>query len=49
MVAALNPLVARMMERIGLLAATVIGIAVMTSGLIGLGLLSLTAPVWRWH
>jgi MFS transporter, DHA2 family, methylenomycin A resistance protein len=45
-VAALNPFVARVMQRIGLLPATLVGIAVMAAGLIGLGLLPLAAPVW---
>jgi MFS transporter, DHA2 family, methylenomycin A resistance protein len=45
-VAALNPLVARVMQRIGLLPATLIGMAVMAGGLIGLGLLPPAAAVW---
>ena len=46
MVAALNPLVARIMERIGLLPTTVVGIVIMFAGLVGLSLLSLSAPLW---
>ena len=46
MVAALNPFVARIMERIGLLTTTVVGIVIMFVGLVGLSLLSLSAPVW---
>jgi len=45
-VAALNPLVARVMQRIGLLPATLIGIAIMAGGLIALGLLPHAVPVW---
>lgn len=45
-VATLNPLVARMMQRIGLLPTTVVGIVIMFSGLVGLSVLPLTAPLW---
>ena len=46
MVAALNPLVARVMERVGFITTTVVGIVVMLTGLVGLSLLSTSAPVW---
>jgi MFS transporter, DHA2 family, methylenomycin A resistance protein len=46
MVAALNPLVARVMERVGFITTTVVGIVVMLAGLVGLSLLSTSAPVW---
>lgn len=46
MVAALNPLVARIMQRRGLLPTTIAGILIMAAGLGGLCLLSATAPVW---
>jgi DHA2 family methylenomycin A resistance protein-like MFS transporter len=46
MVAALNPFVARVMERRGLLPTTIAGIVVMAAGLGGLCLLSVTAPLW---
>lgn len=46
MVAALNPLVARVMERVGFITTTVVGVAIMLTGLVGLSLLSTSAPVW---
>ncbi len=46
MVAALNPLAARVMERIGLLQTTIVGIVVMFAGLARLSALSTTTPVW---
>jgi DHA2 family methylenomycin A resistance protein-like MFS transporter len=46
MVALLNPLVARVMERIGLLQTTLTGIAIMFAGLVGVSLLASAAPVW---
>jgi MFS transporter, DHA2 family, methylenomycin A resistance protein len=46
MVAALNPLVARVMERVGLITTTIAGLALMLAGLVGLSLLSISAPVW---
>jgi DHA2 family methylenomycin A resistance protein-like MFS transporter len=46
MVAVLNPLVARVMERVGAITTTVVGIVVMLVGLVSLSLLSMSAPVW---
>jgi len=46
MVAVLNPLVARVMERVGVITTTVVGIVVMLVGLVSLSLLSMSAPVW---
>jgi DHA2 family methylenomycin A resistance protein-like MFS transporter len=46
MVAALNPIVARVMQRRGLLPTTIAGIVVMAGGLGALCLLPTGAPVW---
>jgi DHA2 family methylenomycin A resistance protein-like MFS transporter len=46
MVAALNPLVARVMERVGFITTTIVGIVIMLAGLVALSLLSMSAPVW---
>jgi MFS transporter, DHA2 family, methylenomycin A resistance protein len=46
MVAVLNPLVARVMERVGVIITTIVGIVVMLTGLVGLSLLSTSTPVW---
>jgi DHA2 family methylenomycin A resistance protein-like MFS transporter len=46
LVAALNPLVARVMERIGRLPTTIIGEIMMAGGLVGLALVPPTAAVW---
>jgi len=46
MVALLNPIVARVMERAGLLLTTLAGIAVMFCGLVGLSVSYVSAPVW---
>ena len=46
LVAALNPLVARVMERLGRIPTTLVGTLLMAGGLAGLASLSAGAPVW---
>jgi DHA2 family methylenomycin A resistance protein-like MFS transporter len=46
LVAALNPVVARVMERVGRIPTTIVGEVLMAGGLLGLAALPSTAPVW---